>query len=160
LSEWSAALAAVAGIVDDAGASDFLARPELRASERSDFVADICGEVAEAALLTEGSGRNFLRLIAENDRLGALPDISKQFDGLKSRAENKITVTLISASEVDSSVAERVGQSLQQRLGREVELELEVDATLMGGAIVKAEDMVIDGSVRSRLRRLADSLID
>ena len=55
---------------------------------------------------------------------------------------------------------EQVAQALKKRLGREVELELEVDATLIGGAIIRAEDLVIDGSVRARLEKLAHTLID
>ena len=96
----------------------------------------------------------------ENDRLQALPDIAAEFDRLKTRAENKIKVTLVSASEVDTAQAQTVTRALEKTLGRQVDLALEVDPTLLGGAVVRAEDMVIDGSVRSRLRRLAETLVD
>ena len=104
-------------------------------------------------------GKALLALLAENGRLTVLPEIAAQFDSLKAQAENKVKVKLISATAVDPKIAAQVTQALTKRLGREVELELEVDATLIGGAIIRAEDMVIDGSVRARLEQLAHSLI-
>ncbi len=88
-----------------------------------------------------------------------LPEIAAQFDALKAEAENKVKATLVSATAVDAAVAERVKQALKKRLGREVELSLEVDPSLIGGAIVRAEDMVIDGSVRTRLEQLARAMV-
>ncbi len=160
LSGWSEALAAAAGIVSDAAAREYLALPGLAGNERADFVAGICEGMDEARFLASGAGRHLLGLLGENDRLAALPEIAAQFEALKSAAENKIAVTLVSASEVEEGVARSVADSLRRKLGRDVELTLEVDSSLLGGAIVKAEDMVIDGSVRSRLQRLAESLID
>ena len=92
--------------------------------------------------------------------MGVLGEIAAQYDQLKTQAENKIKVTLVSADAVDKAIAERVAKALEHKLGRKVELALEVDASLLGGAIVRAEDQVIDGSVRSRLQRLAESLAD
>jgi F-type H+-transporting ATPase subunit delta len=68
-------------------------------------------------------------------------------------------VQLISATVVDKSVADQVASALERRLGRAVELELQIDIALIGGAIIRAEDMVIDGSVRTRLQRLAEALV-
>lgn len=160
LAGWSAALAAAAGVAGDATAHTYLGRPGLDAAARADFVGKICAGVEGAALLGSQVGRNLLRLLAENDRLAALPEISAQFDRLKTHAENKVKVKLTSASTVDEAQAARIAGALQKTLGRQVELELEVDPTLLGGAIVRAEDRVIDGSVRSRLTRLAETLID
>ncbi len=160
LAEWSSALRRAAEVVADEEVREFLARPELLADERARFVGDICGGIDDAAALGTGEGSNFLRLLAEYGRLPALPEISAQFDELRSRAENTIKVTLASASEVDAELSSKVTQALQDRLGRDVELEHEVDPALLGGAIVRAEDRVIDGSLRSRLQRLAEALVD
>ena len=159
LGEWSEALAAAAAIVTDPAAARHLSSPELTDEQRAAFVEGFAGDVPGAARLTTPPGRSFLRLLAENDRLGALPEISSQFDELKSQAENKIKVTLVAATTVDPSVADKVASALERRLGRKVELELEVDESLLGGAVIRAEDMVIDGSVRTRLQRLAESLV-
>lgn len=159
LGAWSDALSAAASVVGDDAASDFLGSPELTDEQRVAFVESIANDVPEAAVLASENGKGLVRLLVENDRLGALPEISAQFDQLKSQAENKVKVTLVSATPVDGAVANKVAVALERRLGRKVELELEVDAALIGGAVIRAEDMVIDGSVRTRLQRLAESLV-
>ena len=89
----------------------------------------------------------------------ALPEIAAQFDALKAEAENKVKVTVTSATAVDGALAEQIKKALEQKLGRTVELTLTVDASLIGGAIIQADDRVIDGSVRTRLQRLTETLV-
>lgn len=160
LDEWSRALNAAAAIVADEDAQRHLARPELGRGQRAEFVADLASAFGQGETFAAGEGRNLLRLLAENDRLEALPDIAAQYDELKAEAENTVRVTLVSAAEVDAALADKVTAALERKLGRKVELELEVDRALLGGAILRAEDRVIDGSVRSRLQRLAETLTD
>jgi F-type H+-transporting ATPase subunit delta len=111
-----------------------------------------------AEVFETAEGKGLLALLAENDRLGVLPEIAAQFDALKAQAENKVKATLISAVAVDKSVADQVARSLEKKLGRAVELTLAVDPSLIGGAVIRAENMVIDGSVRTRLEKLAHAL--
>lgn len=158
LEEWSQALSAAASVVENGDAERILSSPSLTDEQRAGLVGSIAAALPEAGLLDSQEGRGLLRLLAENDRLQALPEISEQFEELKAEAENKLKVTLISAAAVEPEVADKVTRALEQRLGRKVELELEVDPSLLGGAVVRAEDMVIDGSVRTRLQRLAQSL--
>lgn len=160
LDGWSAGLTAVAAVAAAKSVHEYLGRPVLSADDRSEFIASLAADLPGAAVLTTPEGRNLLRLLAENDRLDALPEISRQFDALKAERENKVKVTLISASAVDAAQAGKISGALSKKLGREVELELETDASLLGGAIVRAEDMVIDDSLRTRLSRLTSSLID
>jgi len=157
---WSQALAAAAGIVADPASHEYLGRPELGSDDRARFVADVCSEIDAAGKLASPDGMNLLRLLAENDRLTALGEISSQFDELKAAAENRIAVVLTSAVPVEAGLAAQLKASLERKLGRTVELSLETDPDLIGGAVIRAEDMVIDGSVRNRLRRLTDALID
>jgi F-type H+-transporting ATPase subunit delta len=160
LEAWSHALNTAAEVVGDSEAKQVLTNPRLDAADRADFIGDICSRVDAAGVLATAEGRNLLRLLAENDRLAVLGEIAAQYDQLKAQAENKIKVTLVSASTVEDELADRVAKALEHKLGRKVELALEVDASLLGGAILRAEDQVIDGSVRSRLQRLAESLAD
>jgi F-type H+-transporting ATPase subunit delta len=159
LGPWSDALNAAAAVLGDANARRVLANPALDESKRADFIRAVSVGLKGADVFETSAGKALLALLAENDRLAVLPEIAVQFDQLKSEAENKIKATLISATAVDAGVAERVKQALVKRLGREVELTLEVDASLIGGAIVRAEDMVIDGSVRTRLEQLARAMV-
>ena len=159
LAEWSAALRAAAAVVANADAKRALANPALDEPARATLVGSIASSVKGGELLASGEGKNLLQVLAENDRLTALPEIAAQFDALKADAENKVNVTVTSATAVDGTLAEQIKHALQQKLKRTVELTLAVDPSLIGGAIIQADDMVIDGSVRTRLQRLTEKLV-
>ena len=159
LAEWSAALGAASAVLADSNAKRALANPGLDDAARATLVASIASAIQGGELLASGQGKNLLQVLAENDRLTALPEIAAQFDALKAQAENKVNVTVTAATEVDGVIAEQIKKALQQKLKRTVELTLAVDASLIGGAIIQADDMVIDGSVRTRLQRLTEKLV-
>jgi F-type H+-transporting ATPase subunit delta len=159
LGEWSAALAAAAAVVGDADAKRALANPGFDDAARAALVGSVASALKGGELLASGSGKNFLQVLAENDRLTALPEIAAQFDALKAEAENRVNVTVTSATTVDGAIAEQIKKSLEKKLGRAVDLTLAVDASLIGGAIIQADDMVIDGSVRTRLQRLTEKIV-
>lgn len=160
LQAWSNALACAAAVIEQAEARAHLAQPGLGDADRARYVSSVCDGVAGAELIATTAGSNLLSLLSENDRLGALPEIARQFDQLKIHAEQKIEVKITSATPIEADLATTLSAALQRNLGRNVELALEVDTALIGGAIIEAEDKVIDASVRSRLQRLAGQLID
>ncbi len=159
LAQWSEALGVAAAVVQDPNAKRLLANPELDQRKRAAFVASVVDGAKGAEQLGTREGQNFISLLAENDRLTALPEIATQFDALKAQAENKVKVTVTSATPVDAALAEQMTKALTTRFGRAVELKLEVDPSMLGGAIIRADDMVIDGSVRTRLQRLAETIV-
>lgn len=159
LDGWSRALAAAAAVVANDDAERALSNPELTDAARVDLVASVAEGVDGAQVLGSEHGRGLLKLLAENDRLAALPEISSQFNALKAQAENTIDVTLVSATAVEGDVTSKVIEALERKLHRKVALTVEVDESLIGGAIIRAEDMVIDGSVRTRLQRLTEALV-
>jgi F-type H+-transporting ATPase subunit delta len=157
---WSRGLAAAGAVARDKSAHEFLSRPELGAPEISEFMESVLASIADAAIFATPEGKNLLKLLAENDRLAALPEIAAQFDELKAEQENRVAVTLVSASHVDAAQAEKISSALSRKLGRTVDLTLELDPSLIGGAVIRAKDMVIDDSLQTRLRRLASTLAD
>lgn len=160
LDGWSKALAAAAAVAGERAAHEYLSRPELGVDARAEFVGSLADSLPGGSVLGSQAGRNLLKLLAENDRLDALPEISAQFDRLKAEQENRVKVTLVAAGTVDAATAEQIAGALSKKLGRAVELELEVDESLIGGAVIRAEDMVIDDSVQTRLKRLTSALMD
>ena len=98
---------------------------------------------------------NFLRSLAANRRLGFLPEIAGRFEQLRAEAERTIDVTVTSAIELSAEQRERFASAMRKRLNREVHLHCEIDPTLVGGAVIRADDLVIDGSVRAGLMQLA-----
>lgn len=159
LSVWSAALSTAADIVGAGEARAFLSRRDLDDGGRVAFLQSVCADAGDAEILTSGRGQNLLRLLAENDRLSILPEIGAQFEELKAWAENTVKVQLVTASSVEDSVVKQIKTTLERKLGRAVELELQEDPGLLGGAVINAEGRVIDGSVKSRLGELAETLI-
>lgn len=159
LGAWSLALGAAAAVVGDANAKRALANPSLDDRQRAELVGSVVAALPGGDLFGTAQGKNLLRLLAENDRLTVLPEIAAQFDALKTEAENKAKVTVTSATPIDGALAEQIKKSLEKKLGRAVELTLAVDASLIGGAVIQADDRVIDGSVRTRLQRLADTIV-
>lgn len=119
-----------------------------------EMLAGLLADIVKA----DAAQRNFIRLLAQNRRLEALPAIAAGFEALRAEAENRISVELRTAVQVDDKLAGRIAKALKQRLGREVELQTAVDESLLGGAVIRAGDLVIDDSVRGKLERLAAEL--
>ncbi|WP_428771879.1 F0F1 ATP synthase subunit delta [Vibrio sp.] len=115
------------------------------------FVA-VCGEQVDEF------GQNLLKVMAENGRLTALPEVSLQFMALKQEHEKEIDVDVISATELSTQQQADIISKLEQRLARKVKLNCSVDEALLGGVIIRAGDLVIDDSARGRLNRLSDAL--
>lgn len=119
-----------------------------------------------AALVTpEGEGADspfagFVRVLSENGRLPVLPEVGALFEQLKHEAERVLKVTVRSATTMDSSETGKLKEALKRRFGRDIEMEQTVDASMLGGAIIDAGDVVIDGSVRGRLARLSQALVN
>jgi F-type H+-transporting ATPase subunit delta len=97
-------------------------------------------------------------VLAENHRLLLLPEISAHYEELRAAVENTVEVEVVSAVALDSTQQEKLKQALSKRLKRQVHMRTSVDPTLLGGAVVRAGDLVIDGSMKGRLQRLATEL--
>jgi len=156
LDAWSDALQAAAAVATDSQVTALLTAPGTDAAKLVTLFADTVQHAAPAA--PQGELSNLLRLLEENGRLQALPAISEAFDALKAETENRIEVTLAAASPVDEAQQSRIVEALKKRFGRDVSLTFELDPTLLGGALLKADDLVIDGTVRAGLGRLATTL--
>jgi len=152
LQQWSDMLAAAAQVAESEPLQPLLSAPLVERDKLADLFLEVCGKQLDE------QGRNFIRLLAENRRLALLPAIRDQYELLRAEAEGTINATLISAQEVDADTQQRVAQALGKRLNRKVALSTETDPSLLGGAVVRAGDLVIDGSARGRLERLADAM--
>jgi F-type H+-transporting ATPase subunit delta len=153
LADWSSMLTQVAQVVshDDVRAK-VLKHPCLSNAEKADMLIDICGDS-----ISEQVG-NFLRLVARQGRLAALPDILAQFEVLKAEQEKRMDVTIVSAYPLNDAQQKKLTSALAKRLNREISITTQVDSELLGGVILRAGDTVIDGSVRGRLNRLQEAL--
>ncbi len=152
LGEWSEMLALLAAIAADPDMAGLVDSPRLTEAQRADLFIDIGAE-----RLNE-KGRNFIRLLAENRRLKLLPEIAALYEIQRREAEKTVRAELISAFPASDTHKAAVTEALKMRLGREIELDCSTDPALLGGAIIRAGDLVIDGSVRGKLERLGGTL--
>lgn len=100
----------------------------------------------------------FMQILAENGRLPLLPSIAEQFSVLKDEAERTVAVSVSAAVEVDEDYRHRLERALATRFGRNIELTVDHNPELLGGAVIQAGDLVIDGSVRGKLARMNAAL--
>lgn len=152
LGSWSGALARAALAVSDARVRALFGSPKVTAEQLAGLVADVAGSELDAG------GRNFIKLLAENKRLPFLPEIAQLFDQLKSEAERVVDVAITSAAPMGEGEQQQLVAALEKRFGRKVHMQTDVDPSLIGGAVVRAGDLTIDGSVKARLERLAHDL--
>ena len=115
------------------------------------FIA-VCGEQLD------DNGQNLIRVMAENGRLKVLPDVLEQFVQLRAASEAIAEVEVTSATALSEEQLSKISAAMEKRLSRKVKLNCKIDKSVMAGIIIRAGDMVIDGSVRGRLDRLADVL--
>jgi F-type H+-transporting ATPase subunit delta len=150
---WSEALAFAARVAADPRVAALLAHPRL---EDADAVTLLAPDTAATG--DDGKFASFLALLADNRRLVLLPEIAGLFDELRADAERIVKATVTSASVLPAGELDAIRSALKQRFGREVEIETAVDEALIGGAVIDAGDVVIDGSLRGKLSRLQSAL--
>lgn len=150
--EWSEGLHMAANIIADSRVADLAMNPEWSATEVADLVTDVAGAKLDPSM------QNLVRVLAENHRLLLLPEIAEQFEALRSEVENTIDVEVISAQPLSDAQQTKLAEALSTRFRRQVRMHASVDANLLGGAVIRAGDLVIDGSLKGRLERLATEL--
>ena len=152
LTNWSAQLAAMSAVVAADGSAALLNHPRITKEQKAEILAEAAGDALD------DQGRNLLRVLAENDRFILLPEIATIFEQLKAEAEGAVEAEITSAQEISDEQQQAIAAALQKRLGREVKLVTKVDPSLMGGAIIRAGDLVIDGSIQGRLQEMKAAL--
>jgi F-type H+-transporting ATPase subunit delta len=152
LPQWSESLAIAAAVVNDPAVARLLNHPLVTAAQLVELIADVAGKSLDDA------ARNFVATLAQNRRLGVLPIIADMYEALRADAEHIADVEIVSAVPLDQAQQQRLSGALKTRLKRDVRLHLAVDPGLMGGAVIRSGDFVIDGSVKVRLARLAATL--
>ncbi|AEH31820.1 F0F1 ATP synthase subunit delta [Vibrio anguillarum] len=151
LDQWGQMLAFAAEVAKNEQMKELLTG-SVSAEKLAEIFIAICGEQFDVY------GQNLLKVMAENGRLKALPDVSEQFFALKQEHEKQMDVEVISATELSDEQLVNISTKLEQRLERKVQLNCSIDETLLGGVIIRAGDLVIDNSARGRLNRLSDAL--
>jgi F-type H+-transporting ATPase subunit delta len=152
LAQWSETLSLAAQITQQQQVAQLLSSPSLTSGQMAETFGGLLGD----DLTTKAA--NFIGALAMNKRLLLLPYISEQFQALKAQQEQTVNVEVTSAFELSEAEAAQLTKALSTNLSREVKLSSTVDADLIGGVVVRAGDMVIDGSIRNKLAQLTDAM--
>jgi F-type H+-transporting ATPase subunit delta len=152
LQTWMEAMNQLAALTATPELQELLVSPTLSGTQKSALLTDLLGELPDSGL-----GR-FVAVLAENKRLLLMPEICELFQLMKAQQENAVDVSITTAFPMNDEVLQQLGAVLSDRLGRKVKIASDVDRGLLGGALIRAGDTVIDGSVRGRLDKLAKAM--
>ena len=150
--EWGSMLELLALIMQDATMRGLIANPKVNNQQLAELIIDVGGDG-----LSE-TGRNLVRLMAENERLTEMADVAAVFEAERDATEGRSHVQVTSAFALTEMQQKSIAESMRKRLGTEVDVSVTVDKSLIGGVVIRAGDTVIDASLRGRLSQLGQSL--
>jgi F-type H+-transporting ATPase subunit delta len=152
LAEWSVALANLAAVAADARVRGAVGDPNLPAAKAAGLIISVlAGKLS-------GEAENFVRVLAENGRLGVVTEIRAHFEALKNEREGTVDADVYTAFEMDPGQLADLVSRLEKKTGRKVKARVSVDKSLIGGVKVVIGDKVIDGSARAQLSALENAL--
>lgn len=151
LPHWSDALGRLSAVAGSEAARDLIGHPRLTADQVAALIADVAGSLSPEQ-------RNFVTVLAGNDRLSVLPEIAQVFESLRNAHEGVLDAQISSAYPLSEAQVADVVATLEAKYGRKVKPTVTVDADLIGGLSIRIGDEVMDASVRGKLAQLASAL--
>ena len=169
LKAWSEMLQLAAAVSADPQVAALIDSPRVPRERFIAFFLDVCGDAQGSASVAGGTtpgatkkldkdAANFIHLLSENHRLVLLPEITALYELLRAQAEGRVEAEVISATAVSDAQLTEIASALKKRLGRDIDLSTRIDPALIGGIVIRAGDLVIDGSVQGKLHALATHL--
>ena len=153
LKKWSDILQLVAAVTSDALMQDMIGNPSIEREKIIEIIFGVCADNLD------DTAKNFIRVLADNGRLNVVDEIAQRYEEHRAEAEKTVEAEVTSAFSLSEKQIKQVTEALKKRLGREVNLVTKIDETIVGGAIIRAGDLVIDGSVSGQLDKLATTLM-
>ena len=153
LKGWSDMLKLLSLVASDDLMQSVIGNSCIETEKVSETMIGACGETLN------DKGKNFVRVMAENRRLNVLPEVAVLFEASRAEAEKTVEAEVASAFPLTDAQKNQIVEALKKRLGRDVSLKTRVDESIIGGAVVRAGDLVIDGSVTGQLEKLAANLM-
>jgi len=153
LNQWLETFTLLKAIAADHSVKDLINNPEIQREKLVSLFVDIAKDDLDDKAV------NFLKAAAENGRLALIPQIADSFEMMLAEHEGSIEAHVISAYAVNATQKKSIAAALKKRLGREVTIITETDKSLLGGIIIRAGDIVIDGSVKTQLEKITHSLL-
>ena len=152
LDKWSEKLTLLSEVAKNEQVAKLITNPNVLNEQLVELISSICADKLDQ------EGKNFIKALAENGRLSVITEIALIYDAMKAEAEKTVNAEVISAYKLNAQQITKLSNALEKRLGNKVNLTSSVNKSIIGGAIIRAGDLVIDGSVTSQLDRLTSEL--
>jgi F-type H+-transporting ATPase subunit delta len=149
VSPWSEGLAFLAALFSDPALRGLVHDPRIGRPRLTQLIFDLAGERLTPDL------RNFVRVLLDADRILILPEIARLYALLVAEAAGVVEVEVISAFALEEGQQLAIERAVRRRAGKEIDVKHRIDPALIGGAVIRMGDLVIDASVRGRLQQLA-----
>jgi len=151
LDKWAEMLEFAAAVAKDETMASFLSS-SATVGKTAEVFTGVCGDELD------DSAKNFIRVMAENERLTALSAVSELYQTFRAEYEKEVEVDVTSAVKLLKAQQTELSKALEKRLQRKIKLNCSVDKSILGGLVIEAGDTVIDGTLRGKLDRLAYAL--
>ena len=150
--EWSATLELLGVLASDKNMRQLTTNPKISRQQLQDLVFEVCGDGLS------GLGRNLVKILVQAGRLQYAPSIKNQYEQMRAAAEGRVEVEVVAAYALDDQQQAGIAETISERLGKQVNISTSVDESLIGGAVIRAGDSIIDASLRGRLTELRNEL--
>ena len=149
---WADQLTLLGSISAQVKVADAISSSTIDAATQVSTLTNLAGDDLGVAV------NNFLHVLASNKRLLLLPSIAELFAELKADLERSVEVNISTAFALDSAVETKLTEALKNKLQRDIRVNTNIDKSLLGGVVVRAGDIVIDGSIKGRIAKLAEAM--
>jgi F-type H+-transporting ATPase subunit delta len=153
LQAWSDLLFILSNVASDPAVQVLVQKPGVSIEKLTALFVNVAGDKIDQ------NGKNFVTMLANNRRLLALIEIKQTFDDFKAEQEKYLDVSVVSFSPMTDAQKMLLAQSLKKRLNRDITLDETLDESILGGAIIRAGDLVLDGSVKGKLDKLRNEIV-
>ncbi len=151
--KWSDTLNFMKVVTENQAMKEIIGNPDIQ----QDQVISVYQDVAKESL--DEKGINFLRVAAENDRLKLIPEIADFYEEMQAERSGSIDALVTSAFAVNAAQKKTIAEALKKKFACEVTVKTATDKSLIGGIIIRAGDVVIDGSVKTELEKITHALL-
>ena len=151
--EWSGMLGLLSLVVSDKTMRQLITNPKVSRQQLQDLVLEVCGDGLSDL------GRNLVKILVRGDRLQYASGIKNQYEQMRAAAEGKVDVEVVTAYKLDGEQQNSIAGIIAERLGKQVNIKTSIEESLIGGAIIRAGDSIIDASLRGRLDELRNELV-
>lgn len=150
--DWSAMLGLLSLLVSDPTMRQLITNPKVSRRQLQDLVFEVCGDGLSDL------GCNLVKVLVQGDRLQYASAIRNQYEQMRAAAEGRVDVEVVAAYALDQQQQAGIAEIIAERLGKQVNIKTSIEESLIGGAIIRAGDSIIDASLRGRLTELRNEL--